>query len=149
MNVSTSGPALSVAAAVVSLSETFSKVKVPANATAGAKTSAVATLRISNSGNVDSTGITSTSLFLSSDGLAADETPIVTLAKKLTIRPGKPIPLSVPLKAFPAVAGGHYFLIAQVTDPHGNVSSDTFATQITVAAAAVPGVAGGHGLNNF
>src|SRR6185437_7977321 len=54
-----------IAAAFIAFSETFSKLTIPATVHAGAKISAGATLKLTNNGNLASTGNTTTALYAS------------------------------------------------------------------------------------
>jgi cyclophilin family peptidyl-prolyl cis-trans isomerase len=129
------GPALQLAAPVVTLSESFTKLVLPASVVAGSKTSAAAVLKITNSGNVASSGATIISLYASTDGTVANGTLIKTVTRKLTIQPGKSVNVSVPLGKYPSVTNGTYTIVAQVTDPKANISQHAFATPVTIAAA--------------
>ena len=57
-NDSTAGPAVTVAAPFIALSETFTKTTIPSTAVAGAKAHAVAVLHITNGGNITTPGMT-------------------------------------------------------------------------------------------
>jgi hypothetical protein len=133
-NISTAatGPTLTVAAPVIALSEDFNKFNLPATAVAGAKTSAAATLNITNNGNIPSVGTTTISLYASPDGTIASGTVIKTITRKLTIRAGRATPIRIPLGAFPKLTAGTYSIIAEVTDPNGNTSSVVFASRVVI-----------------
>ena len=123
---SSPGPSLTVAPAFVSLSETVTKSTIPASAVAGAKSHARVTVRITNNGNVTTTGQTTTALFVSLSGsVDANATKIQSVTQPLRIRPGKFASVMLSVKLIPAVAPGAYTVIAQVTDPNGQVTSAT------------------------
>lgn len=103
-NDSTTGPALDVAAGFISLSEVFAKDTLAATLVAGGKTHAVAAIRITNSGNISSSGSTAIAIEMSPDGLLADATAIATVTKTLHILPGKSVVVSVPVTLVPTVA---------------------------------------------
>jgi hypothetical protein len=126
---STPGPALTVAAPFVALSETFAKTTIPASAPAGSKTRALAVLRITNNGNVTTPGTTTAGLFASLSG-AVDATAaeINSVMQHLRIRAGKSVLVSIPVKQIPALAAGAYTILGQVTDPNG---------QMTVASSGI------------
>jgi hypothetical protein len=133
----TSGPALTVAAPFVSLSETFTKVTIPASAPAGAKSRAFATLLITNNGNITTPGTTTAALFAPLSGVVdGNATLINSLTRALRIRAGKSMSLVIPMKMVPAIAVGTYTILAQVTDPNGLLSTAIAGTlQITPALA--------------
>lgn len=131
---STTGPQITVAAPFIALSETFAKLTLPASVAAGAKLHAVASVKITNTGNDTASGPTTVAIFLSTDG-AIDNTatPIKSLTKSLKIKPGKSVVVSVPLTQLPALAPGNYVVAAQITDPQQRVTSVASSTNITVA----------------
>jgi hypothetical protein len=122
---------------VIALAESFTKLLLPASVVAGAKTSAVALLKITNSGNIVSTGITPISLYASTDGTVANGTLIKTIARKLVIKPGKSITVPIPLGTYPSVTDGNYLIVAQATDPLSQISSLKSSSTVNIAAATV------------
>jgi hypothetical protein len=131
------GPTLSVSAPVVSLTESFTRLTLPAAVVAGSRTSAAAVVKVTNAGNVPSSGITSVGLYASTDGIAADGSLLKTLSRRLVIQPGKFINLSVPLGAYPTVAAGDYEIIAQVVDPQSQVSSAASTSTVQISPAYI------------
>jgi hypothetical protein len=128
-NDSTAGRALTVAAPFVALSETFARTTIPTTAVAGAKSRAVAILRITNNGNITTPGSTTAALFASLSGVVdGNATQINSVTQHLRIRAGKSVLLTIPLKQIPAIATGAYTILAQVTDPNGQVTSATAGT---------------------
>ena len=123
-NDSASGPALTVAAPFVALSETFARTTIPATAVAGTKSRAFAVLRITNNGNITTPGSTTAALFASLSGVVdGNATQINTVTQHLRIRSGKSVLLTIPLKQIPALPAGTYTILIQVTDPNGQVTS--------------------------
>jgi len=132
-----SGPSVNVAAPVVSFVPSFVKLNVPASVVAGSKTSASAVLKITNTGNVTSTGVSTLALYASTDGTVADGFPINSIQKKLSIKPNKSAEITVPLKLYPSVANASYSIVAQVTDAQSDVTTSVSAAKVTIAAAEV------------
>jgi cyclophilin family peptidyl-prolyl cis-trans isomerase len=132
------GPTLTLAAPVVSLAESFVKIaRFNDSVLAGSKTSSVALLKITNSGNVASVGVTSITLYASSDGTIAMGTAFKTLSRRLAIGAGRSVTAAVPLGTFPLAADGSYSIVAQVTDPTGGLSTAVYSTPITIAPAKI------------
>jgi hypothetical protein len=128
-NDSSSGPALTVAAPFVALSETFARTTIPTTAVASTKSRAFAVLRITNNGNITTPGSTTAALFASLSGVVdGNATQLNSVTQHLRIRPGKSVLLTIPLKQIPAMAAGAYTILAQVTDPNGLVTSGTAGT---------------------
>jgi hypothetical protein len=132
---SAAGPGVTVAAPFIALSETFSKITIPASVAAGSKLHAVASLKISNTGNDTSSGATTIAIDFSADG-AFDNTAVKinSATKSLKIKAGKSVVVSVPLTAVLSVAPSDYFVVAQVTDPQQQLSSAASQTKVTVTA---------------
>ena len=117
------GPTVTVAAPFVAVSETFERSTIPTTASAGSKTRALAILRITNNGNVTTSGTTTAALFASLNGAVdGTATQINAVTQHLRIRPGKSVLVTIPLKRIPAIAAGAYAVLAQVIDPNGAVS---------------------------
>ncbi len=134
---SPAGIALTVQTAVVALSESFTRFALPTSVLAGAKTPLAALLKITNSGNVRSTGPMTITLYASTDGTIADGTAFKTITSKAPIAAGGSIPVSVPLTAYPNVADGNYDILVQVTDPRLNTSSAEYSAPVNIAAAKI------------
>jgi hypothetical protein len=132
---STTGPSVTVAAPFISLSETFSRLTIPASVTSGQKLHAVALLKITDNGNIQSSGPTTIAVDFSADGqIDNTATAIKSLTRPLKIKPGKSVLVPIPITSIPAVAPADYFVVAQVTDPQQHVSSVVSATKVTVTA---------------
>jgi cyclophilin family peptidyl-prolyl cis-trans isomerase len=129
------GPALTVSAPVHNLTESFAKLTVPTSVVAGSKTNAVAVVTITNTGNVASVGLDHISLYASTDGIAADGTLIKTLNKKLSIKPGKSVNVTIPLGAYPLVSNGNYNIVAEVVDGYGATTQAASSSTVNIAAA--------------
>jgi hypothetical protein len=122
-NDSASGPTLIVATPFVALSETFTRMTIPASVVAGAKARGFAVLRITNDGNITTPGITIATLYASLSGsVDGTATRINSVSQPLRIRAGKSVLLTIPAKQIPAVAPGLYTILAQVTDAAGQLS---------------------------
>src|SRR6185437_1517842 len=121
---STTGPAVQVAAPFIALSETFGRLTLTGTAAAGAKTRAVAAVKIVNGGNLVTPKTTSVSFYLSSNGVIDSNAMLIRgTSRPLRIRPGKSTIVQLPLRQLPAVAPGAYSIVAQVVDPDENTSS--------------------------
>jgi hypothetical protein len=55
-------------------------------------------------------------------------TQLNSVTQRLRIRAGKSVLLTIPLKQIPTIAAGAYTIVAQVTDPNGQVTSATAGT---------------------
>jgi hypothetical protein len=127
-----------IAAAFIALSETFSKLTIPASVKGGAKISAVASLQVTNNGNVASTGNTTIALYASpTQTFSSGDTQISSLDKPLVIKPGASKLVNLPLKTIPAaLADGTYYVLAQVTDSKGDVTSAASSNTFVAGTAA-------------
>jgi subtilase family serine protease len=129
---------ITLAAANVSLSVAFAKLTL-ANGSAvlgGSRTRTAAVLRITNSGNIASTGLTTIGIYASPDGLMSDATPIATITRKLSIKPNKPLSVTVPLGTIPNL-NGTYTILAQVTGPSSPATSISSNSTVKIAPAFV------------
>ena len=126
-----------IAAPFIALSETFSRLTIPASVRAGAKISAVASLTVTNNGNVASTGNTAIALYASPTGtFSSGDTQLTSLNKPLVIKPGASKLVNLPLKTVPAaLPDGIYHVLAQVTDSKGDVTTAASSTTFTAGAA--------------
>jgi hypothetical protein len=136
-NYATAGPTLAVTAQSRSFSGAVTLLHVPATGTAisGNPTATTAQLSITNTGNVGLQGKT-TFLITASTTSGVVGTQAITYNLNQRIAPGKSAKLNLPLKSFPIVATGNYFVVVQMTDPQ----SDTFvfsSTQAVPIAARV------------
>jgi len=133
---SAAGPTIQVAAPFIALSETFARLTLPPTVIAGAKTRAVAALRITNSGNVISSGPTTLAFYATADGAVdSGATLFKQITKSLHIRPGKSVVVSVPLTLIPAVPTGDYTIVARVIDPDQQASTIMSGTTLHIASA--------------
>lgn len=127
----TTGVTMTVAPAVIALSESFARSTLPSNLVSGGKVRSNVTLKITNSGNVRSTGAVGISLGLSAgDGSAM--IPLASVNRHLTIAANHTATVVVPVTSIPTGLDGTYTLMAQVTDPNGGTSSTSFSTSYTV-----------------
>ena len=131
------GPAVAVSGPMIALSESFAKLVLPPAVVAGSKTKVAAVIKIINTGNILSRGNTAISLYASPDGTVAGGTLIKTVLRKLAIRAGKSISVSIPLDAYPSVADGACSIVAQVIDPLSQASSETSASIVQIARAHI------------
>jgi hypothetical protein len=115
---SSTGPKLKVAAGVISLAGLFSGVSFPATAAPG-KIKASASVKITNKGNIASSGATTVGLFLSTDGtVPVGARPLASITRSLSIAPGKSTVVSLVIGQIPQLAAGSYLIVAQIIDPH-------------------------------
>jgi hypothetical protein len=125
--VSIAGPSIAVAAPFIRFSETFIKTTLAGSAITGQKSRASVQLKITNNGNVNSTGESTIAIFASPDTTATDGTLIRSLTEPVVIRAGASRTVNVALLNIPAVADGNYYLDAQVTDPNLDVTGTSSA----------------------
>jgi len=130
----TGGPTVTAAAPFISLSETFSKVKVSPQLVAGQPTQGSATVKITSQGNVTSKGPTTVALLASPDGALADATQIATLTRNLSIPVNGSASVTVQITSIPAGLDGSQILIAEVTDPNGGVSSADYPIPLNITS---------------
>jgi hypothetical protein len=67
----------------------------------------------------------------------ASGTLITTFKQKVSVGAGKTATVSGPLVAIPRVSDGTYFIVAQVTDSSGGVTTVKFGTPVKIAAAKI------------
>jgi ELWxxDGT repeat protein len=127
---------LEVDAPAVSLAASFVGLQLPATVAAPGKAHGLAAVRITNNGNVPSSGITTVSLYASANGkVDANATLLTRLSRSLHIAPGKSALLRVPIKQIPALAAEQYSILAQVIDAQGQTSTATWRSQFTAMGA--------------
>jgi hypothetical protein len=115
---SVTGSRLKVAVGTISLAGSFGAVSLPATAAPG-KIKGSASVKITNKGNIISSGATTIGLFLSTDGtVPAGAKPLASVTKSLSIGPGKSSVVSLAIGQIPNVAAGSYSIVAQIIDPH-------------------------------
>jgi hypothetical protein len=134
---STSAGTLVVSPRIIALSETFTRLTLLKSVVSGSATRAVASLRITNSGNVISAGTTSVAIYASPDGLFTDATLIAQINPRLSIPAKRSAPVTVQLKQIPASLDGSFTILAQVTDPNGVVTSVSSDTVVNIAPPIV------------
>ncbi len=122
-----------MAAPFISLSSALTFRQLPAAIVSGSPTHAVATVRITNHGNISSIGPI-TIAFSASPAQDVPGTSIISITKKFSIKPNASATVTVPLKTIPALADGDYFIVAQITDPDQNTAVVSSATPVTAAA---------------
>jgi hypothetical protein len=133
-----------IAPPFVSLSETLTDT-LPSALVSGTTAKGTVTLTITNNGNVASKGATPIDV-TASETSGVLGTTITTLSKTLNILPGKSAKVAVPIKSFPSLADGNYYIVAEVTDPFASGTSiassastiDIAAPFISLAAALGP-----------
>jgi uncharacterized repeat protein (TIGR03803 family) len=130
---STTGPTLTVAAPFIGFSETVIKTTLHPTDVSGGKTSGLVFFKVTNGGNIASTGLSQVDLFLSSDGTAADGTLIRTVKMPIVLRPGAGRTISLPLLSLPAVSDGSYNVVVQIIDHRGDVTQAASAGQYHLA----------------
>src|SRR6202012_4905276 len=95
---SPAGPSAPAAAPFIALSETFARMTIATSGVAGDKAHAVAVLKITNNGNVSTTGTPTLALFASQSGVVdANATQINSAAKPRPIRAGKSANVTIPV----------------------------------------------------
>jgi hypothetical protein len=143
--ISSGGPSLTAAAPFLAFSQTLVRSTLASSDVSGQKTAASETIRITNNGNVASTGHSTIAVDVSPDTSAGDGTLVRSQTVPLVLAPGASRQLTIPLLALPAVPDGNYFLVNQVTDPNGGTSSVASGVTYTLAApfvSLVPSAAG-------
>jgi subtilase family serine protease len=128
---------LNVVAPVIALAPTFVHLTLPAAVVSGSTSRAAAVLRITNSGNITSTGTTAIGIYASPDGLLDDATLIAQVAPRLAIGPKRSAVVTVPLKKIPAGLDGNFTILAQVTDPKADLTSVSSSTTVNIAPATI------------
>lgn len=131
---SAAGPALTVAAPFVALTETVTKTSLPASAASNTKSKGSVILSIANGGNVTTTGQTTIALEATTTGVIdGSSVQLISSSLPLHIAPGKSGHATINLKTVPTIAAGSYTVVAQVTDSTGQISTATVGT-ITITA---------------
>ena len=101
----------------------------------GSTTKDTASLTLTNAGNIPSTGKTTVELLLSTDGTVASGTKIRTVSEQIALKPDQSRTVKFALGTLPSVTDGTYEIVAEVTDPKGNVTTAATATTVNPAAA--------------
>jgi Bacterial Ig-like domain (group 3) len=119
---------------VAPLSAVFTKLTLAPSVIGGQKTSAKATVVITNGSASTFKGRVTIEIAAVADGVS---TSIRTLPVSVNIKSHKTMTETVPLLTLPNVATGSYQIVATVTDASQNVSTVTFASPVTIAAPVV------------
>jgi hypothetical protein len=130
------GPTLQVIAPVIALTDVLTVRHLPSAFISGTKTPGVATVHITNDGNIPSEGPVTISLSASTEQNVI-RTTIISVTKKLSIKLDGSANVTIPLKAIPALDDGDYFIVVQTTDPQGNTSVTSTATTVHATAPVV------------
>ncbi len=117
------GPSVTILPPFISFSETFVKTTLSENTVSGQKSRATMQISVTNNGNVISTGKTTIAIYVTADGSITDGTLVRMLTMPIVLRPAGSRNVTLPLQSLPAVVDGSYFLVTQLTDPTGNISS--------------------------
>ena len=133
-SAASSGPSLTAAAPFLAFSDSILSTTLGAQDVSGQRSRATVRLEVTNQGNIAATGSSTIALYVSPDATPADGTLIRSLRQPLALRPGADRILTIPLQSLPAVADGSYFLVVQITDPQGNLTSAAATAQYTLAA---------------
>lgn len=132
-----SGPTLTAAARFISFSDTLVKTTLAPSDVSGQKTRAVAELKITNNGNITSSGESTAALYASINTTPTDGTLIRSLTEPIVLKPGAARVVMIPLLALPDVPNNAYFIDAQVTDPKGNLTTAASAGTYALATPFV------------
>jgi hypothetical protein len=130
------GATTTVAAPFVSLSETFSRETLPPAVVSGNRVNGVASVKVTNAGNINSTGPTTLGIYLSPDGLESDSMLVTSVTRRLTIRPNGSAVITVPLRTLPTT-NGLYQILAQVTDPNGGLSAADSGSTVNIEPTTI------------
>ena len=131
---SAAGPALQVQTPVLALTESFTRISTPKALVAGTKTSALAALKITDVGNIPSSGSTEIALYLSTDGMVdGTATLIKAFNRTLRILPNKSMTLVLPFSTVPTVPANNYLVVAQVTDPMQQITTQASFSSVVVS----------------
>jgi hypothetical protein len=115
------GPTIQVTAARIAFTETLAAVNLPTTVVSGDNNGGDAEFVLTNNGNFTSAGPIRIDLTISSNSGQLGTT-LKTVIVSPTIAPGQSRTIKVPLGTLPALAGGSYYLVAEVTDPLGATS---------------------------
>jgi hypothetical protein len=137
-SISPAGPALTVAAATVTLSATARAPRQPATVVTGSRVGGSVFVSVTNSGNTASTSPLSVTLYLSADGVVdGAAVPVGTVERHASVRPaGLAVTLTVVFGPVPStVPAGTYTLLAVVTDGAGHTAVTALSAALTVTGA--------------
>lgn len=129
---SSAGPAFTAAPPTVSFSETVVRSTLISGSIAGQKTPAVVQLKITNTGNIASSGQGSITLGLADS--AGDSAVIRTVAEPIALRPRASREITIPLLTLPSVSAGDYFVVAQLSADQTGASAANSGPAYAIAA---------------
>lgn len=125
--------AITAAAPTINFSAQFTSLDLSSPVVAGGATGTKAVLSVTNNGNITSTGATMINFYASPDQTAASGTLIVGKKMKLAIKPAASKTVTIPLKKIPAeLLPNTYFVLVQVTDSQGHVTTVVARTNLVV-----------------
>ena len=125
-------PTLKIRPPIISLSETENILKLPDSAATNAKVSVKDQVSITNSGTDPNADSLTIGIYATPDGIPAHGTLMTFIIKKVTIKPGKTVLVSMTIGGIPALGVGTYKLVTQVTQPDGTITTTDPATAPTV-----------------
>ncbi len=131
------GATISAAPPFIALAESVTKSTLLPSVVGGAKTRAVVVVRITNNGNIATSGLTTTRIYLSPNSTVNAGELVNDLSRRLVIKPGGSALVTVPLLTIPATLSGTLNLIAQVTDQNAVRTSVNSGLQVSVGAPSV------------
>lgn len=118
-----------------SLSGAVTRTTFPTSVVAGGTSKGQASVEIINSGSGVETGAATVAVYASSDGSIDGSAVLLgSVTRKLNLKAGGKIALSVPVNSFPAGLDGSYTLLAKVTDSGGNITDSSSGPTLTAAA---------------
>ncbi len=132
---STTGPTLLATAPFVAFSEEVLTTNLTGSIVSGSKTKDSVVLKLTNQGNVTSTGNSTVNLLVSPNGTVDSGTTIRTVAVAIVIKPGKSKTVRIALQSLPNVPNGTYGIVAEITDPKGDTTSVGTTTTVSLAQA--------------
>jgi subtilase family serine protease len=128
---------LTVEQPFTSLSEAVTKLTLPTSVVGGAKAHGSAVVKITNSGNVPSTGITTTRLYLSPDGTINSGEVLSEVTRPLSIKANGSVLVTVPITQIPSTLSGSLDVLAEVTDRNAVRTFVNSGSTVTVGAPEV------------
>jgi hypothetical protein len=127
------GPTVSVAAPHVALAGVVTTSGLASPLVGGQKVKGSAQVTLTNAGNVAATGPVQIALYAVTDVNAAPSgVPLAVVQHNVNLRPGASATVRLPLTQIPADLAGDYFILAQITDPNGAVTTVAAANAVTV-----------------
>jgi hypothetical protein len=135
-----------VAPRTVTFTPVFTRLTLLKAVVSGTAVRAAAEVKITNSGNVTSTGTSTVAIYASPDGLLTDAMLITQVTPRLAIGATRSAVVTVPISKMPAGLDGNYTVLTEVTDSNLNVSSASSNTTVNIAppiitlSATIPSV---------